>query len=113
MVCVEGVNSPDRPTFPIVGKRLGSDRDRLGPVGCPGSHGEHEDLGPLAEQGPDVSVAYAFDVRLVAVVSPDRNTPPELFRISNFAEKVIAAELTVSVSGDPAQQELTLNLACA
>ena len=50
---VERQDAPDRPALAVVVERLAGDGDRLGPVGRPRGHGEHQDLGPRAEEGAE------------------------------------------------------------
>ena len=50
---VERQDAPDRPAVAVVAERLAGDGDRLGPVGRPRGHGEHQDLGPRAEEGAE------------------------------------------------------------
>ena len=102
---VERLNAPDRPALAIVGERLRRDRNRLGPVGRPRGHREHEDFGPLAEKRADVTLAHAVDVRLMPVVAADRHATAKIRRRADLAEVMIAAELAVGVPGDPARAE--------
>ena len=98
---VERLDAPDRPALAIVVERLAGHGDRLGPVGRPRGHGEHQDLGARAEEGPDVALADPVDVGLVAVVAADRDPAAEVGRRPDLAEVVVAAELAVGVAGDP------------
>ena len=109
-VGVEGLDAPDRPALAVVVERLAGDGDRLGPVGRPRGHGEHQDLGARPEQGAEVALADAVDVGLVAVVAADRDAAAEVGRGADLAEVVVAAELAVGVAGEPAQQQVALDL---
>ena len=113
VVGVERQDAPDRPALAIVGEGLRRDRNRLGAVGRPRGHGEHEDFGALAEEGSHVAVAHPVDVGLVPVVAADRHPAAEIGGRANLAEVMVAAELAVGVPGDPAEQELALDVAGA
>ena len=107
---VERQDAPDRPSLAIVAQRLGGHRDRLGPVGRAGGQREHQHLGARAEQGIQVALADAIDVRLVALVAADRHASAEIGRGADLAEMVVAAELAVGVPGDPPQEQLALDV---
>ena len=68
---------------------------------------------PCPKRAPDVTIAHSFNVGLMPVIPADRHAPTEILRRANLAEVVIAAELTVGVPGDPAQQKLALHVARA
>ena len=111
-VGVEGLDPPDRPAVAIVAERLVGDGDRLGPVGRPRGQGEHQDLGPRAEEGAGVPLADLVDVGLVAVVAGDGDPLAVVGGRPDLGEVVVAAELAVGVAGDPAHQEqVALDLA--
>src|SRR5207302_1413103 len=101
-VTVKGEDAPDRPPLAVVGQRLAGDRDRLRAVGRARGHGEHQDLGPWPEKGPEVAVPDAIDVGLVAVVAADRDPAAEVGRGADFTEVVVAAEPALGVACDAA-----------
>ncbi len=106
----EGQDSPDGPALAVVVQRLAGHRDGLGPVGGARGQREHQDLGPRAEQGAEVALAHAVDVRLVAVVRDDGDPAAEVGRGADLAEVMIAAELAVGMAGDPREQEIALDV---
>jgi hypothetical protein len=56
----------------------------------------------VAEERSHVALAHALDVGLMSVVAADRYAAPVLFRGTNLAEEMVAAELAIGVSGNPA-----------
>ena len=107
---VERHDPPGRPAVTIVLERLAGDGDRLGAVGGARGQGEHEDFGLGTEQGAGVAVADLVDIRLVAVVAADGNLATEVGFGADRPEVVIAAKLAIGMTGDPAQEQVTLDL---
>src|SRR5262249_27067904 len=109
-VGIEGEDPPGRPPLAVVLERLARHRDRLGPVGRPRGERKHQDLGPWAEESPEVALADAVEVRLMAVVGADGHAAAEVGRRADLAEEVVPAELALGMPGDPAQEQLALDV---